>query len=303
MSHSPQESDAVSLPTRRPKVFNDPIHAHFTLHSPVLDALDTPHVQRLRDLKQLGGSCLVFPGATHSRFEHSLGVAHLSSKFITTLYNNNCDALATSHYDNHRHFVHCTQLVGLAGLCHDLGHGPFSHLFDYDFLPAVRRTDVRLSPLVRHEQRSVMLFEHMVDHFQIDLDREQIAHVGQLILGKAPLNSQACLTPRFLFDVVANDTTGIDTDKFDYLARDVYSIGLQGAYGFDYRRLIKFAKVIDDTICFHRKEIFNVYHLFQTRYQLHRTSPPPFVYASRCRTPLTVTCPVQQVPFTITELH
>lgn len=112
------------------------------------------------------------------------------------------------------------------------------------------------------------MFEHLVDEYHIDLPREAIRAIGDLIHGD---KSNASPLPAFLFDVVSNSSTGIDTDKFDYIARDVYNIGLQSCYGFDHKRLMNFAKVIDDSVCFHRKEIFNVYHLFHTRFQLHRT--------------------------------
>ena len=116
-----------------------------------------------------------------------------------------------------------------------------------------------------------MLFEHLVETEHLDYDRETVRLVTDFITGKRPVCANAeAATPRFLYDVVANSKTGIDTDKFDYIARDVYNIGLQAAYGFDHRRLMKFAKVIEDDICFHQKEIFNVYHLFLSRFQLHR---------------------------------
>jgi len=98
---------------------------------------------------------------------------------------------------------------------------------------------------------------------------DDIAAISSLITGKRPVNEAP--VPKFLYDVVANETCGIDTDRFDYIARDVYNVGLQTSYGFDHQRLMKFAKVIDDNICFHQKEFFNVYHLFLTRFQLHRT--------------------------------
>ncbi|CAN8071585.1 unnamed protein product [Agarophyton chilense] len=263
-------SQTASPSYPRVKVINDPIHGHFELHDPILRLMDTPHFQRLRDVKQLGATYFIYPGASHNRFEHCIGVSHLSRTFVQKLYRNSRDPCARLPYDGEHHYKHAQTLVQLAGLSHDLGHGPFSHMFDHVFLQAVaqKHEQFRNSPFLRHEERSVALFEHCVNAFNIDLTHEDIRTVGQLIRGD---KSAGTLIPRFLYDVVANSSTGIDTDKFDYLARDVYNVGLQGAYGFDHRRLMNFAKVVGDNICFHRKEIFNVYHLFLTRFQLHRT--------------------------------
>jgi HD superfamily phosphohydrolase len=96
------------------RIIYDAVHGHIRLDDYVWDFMDTPEFQRLRNLKQLGNSHYVFPSATHSRFEHSIGVAYLSNK----LY---------KHLSSDKTYEKC---VTLAGLCHDLGHGPFSHLFD-----------------------------------------------------------------------------------------------------------------------------------------------------------------------------
>jgi HD superfamily phosphohydrolase len=107
------------------KIFNDPIHGHIELSPLSIKIIDTPQFQRLRDISQLGGVYYVFPGAASKRFEHSLGVAYLAKQFITSIHHRQPE-LDISPVD-----ILC---VEIAALCHDLGHGPFSHLFDAKFL-------------------------------------------------------------------------------------------------------------------------------------------------------------------------
>jgi HD superfamily phosphohydrolase len=95
--------------------YNDEVHGPIVLDNYVWEFVETPQFQRLRNLKQLGNCHFTFSNATHSRYEHSIGVAYLSNKF----YNHLCEDDGADE-----------KAVTLAGLCHDLGHGPFSHLFD-----------------------------------------------------------------------------------------------------------------------------------------------------------------------------
>ncbi|NP_001357539.1 deoxynucleoside triphosphate triphosphohydrolase SAMHD1 isoform 3 [Mus musculus] len=111
------------------KVFNDPIHGHIEFHPLLIRIIDTPQFQRLRYIKQLGGGYYVFPGASHNRFEHSLGVGYLAGCLVRALAEKQPE-LQISERD-----ILCVQI---AGLCHDLGHGPFSHMFDGRFIPRAR---------------------------------------------------------------------------------------------------------------------------------------------------------------------
>lgn len=122
-SHTPLffSSFCRSLTRRLKETTNDEIHKRIKM-CPVFKAImDTPQVQRLRGLKQLATADLVYANANHTRFEHSLGVAHLADKLCSHLQEDQPNLKIT---DKDR------LCVKLAGLCHDLGHGPYSHVFE-----------------------------------------------------------------------------------------------------------------------------------------------------------------------------
>lgn len=93
---------------------NDNVHGLIVLPKRLFNIIDSPEYQRLRYIKQLGGSCFVFIGANHTRFEHGIGTCYLAGKWYSHL------TKGTRHYDED--ILFCVQV---AGLCHDLGHGPF----------------------------------------------------------------------------------------------------------------------------------------------------------------------------------
>ncbi|XP_044303454.1 deoxynucleoside triphosphate triphosphohydrolase SAMHD1 isoform X3 [Varanus komodoensis] len=258
------------------KVFNDPVHGHIEMHPLLVRIIDTPQFQRLRYIKQLGGSYYVFPGATHNRFEHSLGVSHLAGRLVQTLQERQPELLIDQRD------ILCVQI---AGLCHDLGHGPFSHMFDGRFIPLA-------CPGLKwkHEQASVQMFEHLImsnklksamEYYGLKLN-EDIDFIKELIAG--PIEAKPGVLKNtwpyrgrskeksFLYEIVANKRSGIDVDKWDYFARDCHHLGIQN--NFDYERFIKFARVclVDEEkcICTRDKEVGNMYDMFHTRNCLHR---------------------------------
>jgi HD superfamily phosphohydrolase len=98
-------------------------------------------------------------------------------------------------------------------------------MYDHVFLPAAAERhggSFADSPYLQHEARSVMLFENLVDEHNVDLEREQIRSVCSLLTGNKPIASTT-LTPRFLYDIVSNESCGIDADKLDYIQRDSVS--------------------------------------------------------------------------------
>ncbi|KAI7871831.1 HD phosphohydrolase domain-containing protein [Spinellus fusiger] len=235
------------------KVINDPIHGHIMLDDSTIDFIDTVQFQRLRDLKQMGSAYFVFPGASHNRFEHSIGVSYLSGTLIERIAKDQPEL----HINENE--IRC---VKLAGLCHDLGHGPFSHIFDNEFMPKAR-PGINWS----HEQASEMMLESLIDDNNIDIEQEDIQLIKSLIAGEPKSNSQQ-EERRFLFDIVANKKNSVDVDKFDYIERDAQNLGLRSSY--DAKRLLVYSRVVDNEICYHHKEVYNLYEMFHTRYSLFK---------------------------------
>lgn len=253
------------------KVFNDPVHGHIELHPLCAKIVDTPQFQRLRDLKQLGGCYLVFPGASHNRFEHSLGVCYLAGRLCQTLYRKQPDLQITQED------LLC---VKIAGLCHDLGHGPLSHLFDGIFIPMAR-------PGIewKHEKGSTEMLDHLIQENDLwpsfkeyNLNETDLIFIKELIRGceldskKQWLYKGRGQDKSYLYQIVANKKTGVDVDKWDYFARDCYHLGISN--NFDYKRYMKFARVLDVDgelqICTRDKEVGTLYDMFHTRNSLHR---------------------------------
>ncbi|XP_052424287.1 deoxynucleoside triphosphate triphosphohydrolase SAMHD1-like [Carassius gibelio] len=265
------------------KVVNDSVHGHIELHPLLVKIIDTPQFQRLRHIKQLGGAYWVFPGASHNRFEHSIGVAYLAGCLVKSLQEKQPELNITNRD------ILC---VTIAGLCHDLGHGPFSHLFDKKFIPAVQP-----DPKWKHEEASVKMFDHMVNEnnlkplmasYGLDMEND-CTFIAELIKGldtkvkKWPAKCGRTEDKAFLYEIVANKRNSIDVDKWDYFARDCHYLGI--SKNFDHQRLLKFARVceveIKDSsnnaekpkrlsICYRDKEKNNIYDMFRTRYTLHR---------------------------------
>lgn len=169
------------------------------------------------------------------------------------------------------------QGVTIAGLCHNLGHGPFAYSFT-DFV----RDDIHITNWDHVEQSNIIL-EDIIDSNSIDIPREQINFIKDLISGingknsivNSDLNrnnysfSHNLSAPNWLFQILNNKTNSVDVDKFDFITRDTYKLGVQNQ-SIDYDILLKNARVIDDNICYREKDAFSLYELFQCRYRLFK---------------------------------
>nr|XP_039269669.1 deoxynucleoside triphosphate triphosphohydrolase SAMHD1-like [Styela clava] len=255
------------------KVFNDPIHGHIMLHPLLVKIIDTPQFQRLRNVKQLGATYFVYPGGSHNRFEHCIGTSHLAGK-LARLLQKNQRSLNITNTD-----VLC---VEMAGLCHDLGHGPFSHMFDGRFLPSVKPNSTWT-----HEKGSCMMIDHLIKanclEAQFDMygiTQTDVTFVKEMIAGvdRSVTNGIWPYKGRgedksFLYEIVSNERNKVDVDKWDYFARDCYHLGIRNS--FDHNRFMQFIKVLKVEgerlqICARDKESYNLYEMFHTRSVLHR---------------------------------
>ncbi|RUP24480.1 hypothetical protein BC936DRAFT_138917 [Jimgerdemannia flammicorona] len=248
------------------KLINDPIHGHIRLDDFCIEVIDTAQFQRLRDLKQNGSAYFVFPGASHNRFEHSIGVSYLAGTLIERFQREQPDLEITESE------VKC---VKLAGLCHDLVHAAsevrrallvigLSPLNGASILAvdlSLGINDVRPELAWTHEKASEMMLEYLVDDNNIDLERDEVELIKSLIDGK-PSSECRHSQRSFLFDIVANKRNSVDVDKFDYIERDCYNLGIKSSY--DTSRLMSMSRVVDNQICFHHKEVYNIYDMFHT---------------------------------------
>lgn len=232
-----------------PKLIYDCIYKYMEFDDILVKIIDTPEFQKLRNIKQLGLCYYIFPGASHNRFEHSLGVSHLCGLMIKTLQEKQPELNISD-----REIL----LIKIAGLVHDIGHACFSHFFDHHFLKD--KIDDNC-PNKEHEYRSCILFEYIVKKYGIGLTINEIEIVKKMIDPGKDDES-------FLFQIVANKLNGLDCDKLDYIVRDTYNVGLM--YSIDTSRLIMKCKVIDNKIYFPEKCYYEIVDIYYTRYKLHK---------------------------------
>jgi HD superfamily phosphohydrolase len=168
------------------KIIKDPVHGYVEVAKEMLPLLDSAPVQRLRHIRQLGFSHLVYPGANHTRFEHSLGCMHLAGVHSRHL---GLDA------DD-------TRLVTSAALLHDIGHGPYSHATEPLMEEYLRRDHQEIEHLLAGDATAEILRELTLDP----------AEIGRVIHGEHPLSG-----------IIHGD---LDVDRMDYLLRDAHYTGV-----------------------------------------------------------------------------
>ncbi len=221
----------------------DPIHGFITFNSWEKNVIDSPAFQRLRRIHQLSLTSYIYPGAVHTRFEHSLGVMFLATRMFNKLMadGDNRDMLLNELGVNEHGLARLLQILRFAALLHDVGHAPFSHAAEsiMPFRPtegAKERYD--------HESYSIGIIQHVLK----DLIEDDAANVNygikaSEITNVLRINAQAASkTELFLHSLISSQ---LDADRADYLLRDSYYAGVQ--YGkYDLDRLIETLCVVKD---------------------------------------------------------
>src|SRR6266700_44702 len=206
-----------------------PVHGFIRLNDWEMGIISQPPFQRLRRIRQLAWTDYVYPGAMHTRFEHSLGVMHTATLLYDSIVRNSREVLESELAYDEAGFRRYRQLVRIAALLHDVGHGPFSHASE-DLLPV---NDMK-KEIYRHEDYSAAIVR---THFRSAIEDHPTSNnygftaddVASLIEGTAGAKQGI-----FWRDIISGQ---MDADRMDYLLRDSHHVGV--AYGkFDFHRLV-----------------------------------------------------------------
>lgn len=202
------------------KIINDPVYGFISLPDDIIfDVIEHPFYQRLRRIKQLGMSHLVYPGALHTRFHHALGATHLMAKAIHTLRKKG-------------HEISKEEERGalMAILLHDVGHGPFSHTLEHDIVKGVNHEEISLLFMQRLSREFGGLLDLAIQIFE---DKYEKPFLHQLV------------------------SSQLDMDRIDYLNRDSFYTGVsEGVIGSD--RIIEMLNLKGDQLVVEQKGIYSI---------------------------------------------
>ncbi|MFC4873735.1 HD domain-containing protein [Negadavirga shengliensis] len=209
------------------KIINDPVYGFINIPSELIFAvIDHPYFQRLRRIRQLGLTDMVYPGALHTRFHHAIGAMHLMSVTLDHLRNKGVE-IADNEYE--------AALIAI--LLHDIGHGPFSHALESIILRDIH-----------HESLSLLFFDILNKQFG-----------GQLSLAKAIFTGN--YERNFFHQLVSSQ---LDIDRLDYLQRDCFFTGVsEGTIGAD--RIIKMMNIVNDHVVIEEKGIYSIENFLSAR--------------------------------------
>lgn len=192
----------------------------------MFDIIEHPFFQRLRRIKQLGLTDLIYPGALHTRFHHAIGAMHLMTRALDSLRSKGIEI------DDHEY-----ESAQIAILLHDIGHGPFSHALEYSLMPGVQ-----------HESISFQFMKYLNKEFNGALSTTLKIF-------------QNTYKRKFFHQLVSSQ---LDMDRLDYLKRDSFFTGVsEGAIGLD--RIISMLNVVNDQIVVEEKGIYSIENFLNAR--------------------------------------
>jgi hypothetical protein len=202
------------------KIINDPVYGFVKLpFDIILDIIEHPFFQRLRRIRQLGLTSMVYPGAYHTRFHHAIGAMHLAMEAIETL-----------RFKGHHISEEEQKGLAIGILLHDMGHGPFSHALEYSIVNGIA-----------HEELSLMFMEELNKEFN-----------GQLNLAIKIFKDE--YHKPYLHQLISSQ---LDVDRLDYLTRDSFYTGVsEGVVGVE--RIIKMLNVKDGNLVVDEKGIYSI---------------------------------------------
>ena len=232
------------------KIINDPVFGFLSIPNDLIyDVLQHPYVQRLNRIRQLGLSYLVYPGAMHSRFGHSLGAMHLMQEAIISLRLKGVEITPDEE-----------TAAMIAILLHDIGHGPFSHVLEHTIVDGVT-----------HEDISLLMMERINEDLRLQIADCRFKG-GPLDLAIAIFKNE--YEKHFLHQLISSQ---LDVDRMDYLCRDSFFTGVQeGRVASE--RLLKMLDVRNDKLVVQIKGIYSVEKFLVARrlmywqVYLHKTS-------------------------------
>lgn len=215
----------------------DPIHDFIRVHDTELKIIDSPIFQRLRRIRQLSGAHLTYPSAQHSRFEHSLGVMHIAGQAAVSL--------------KEKGFLKTDQIqeIRLAALLHDVGHGPFSHLFE-----------------------EVLQIKKKTSHEEIGKKIIQESEIGDILsksgFDKKRITKLAFGYPKYRFvnEIISGS---LSADMMDYLQRDGYFTGAEHAK-IDHKRIIQSLDVYRTKLALEKSALYSFESMILSRYQMFK---------------------------------
>jgi hypothetical protein len=214
----------------------DPIHDFIRVYEHELSIIDNPIFQRLRRIRQLSGAHLTYPAAQHTRFEHSLGVMHIASQAGHALYEK---GIVKS--DD-------IEILRLSGLLHDIGHGPFSHLFE----------EIIQEKKISHEDfgKEIILKSDIGDNLSKSGFNKKL--ITKIAFGDSKF--------QYLNEIVSG---ALSADMMDYLLRDGYFTGAEHAK-IDHKRITQSLDVHMKKLALERSALYSFESMMHSRYQMFK---------------------------------